>query len=428
MYFFPYSMSAMTPDSNNTFILDFKKGDVNGDRIPDNVYLYGSKPSGLDSPFVDNITLIIQDGKTNYLSTIPLKENAGYNPTLFLGDFTGSKVNDILISIDSGGSGGYGYFYVYSFLNNRSEKLFDFELFNSYYMYDVTYKDYYKVEVVNKTLRRKFIIDIQSKGQEYLLKIYNENGILKTPLKGEVTALSVLYPIDFQRNGTYELYAIQRIIGRYNADTLGFAETPLRWNGQKFVAVNLNQYAAVPGASTSCLPINKAGIDLTRVGCMYSKKERDVKLEDAFSKAFNLKASDGKVRYYYNRIDLDDDGKPETFVYLVGPYVCGTGGCSAAIFKYDKEKYELVSKFSLVNNPIIISDNKTNGFRDIIMYISGGGIESFFAQLKYTGSIYPSNPSIQPKIKPCTKVTGVAIIGDDITITPGIEYTPKQRF
>lgn len=241
---------------SNIYILDFRQGDVNGDHIPDNIYLVGRKPYGLDSPFVDNITLKIRDGKTNCLYSIPLKFNAGYSPALFLGDFINNKVKDILISIDSGGSGGYGFFYIYSFLNNQVQKLFDFELFNYYYRYNVIYKDNYKVEIINKTLNKKFTIDISNKGNAYLSEIYDENGKLKAPLQGYVSALNRLYPVDFQRDGNYELYAIQRIIGRYNADTLGFVETPLRWNGQRFAALNLNQYVAVPGVSTRYLPDN----------------------------------------------------------------------------------------------------------------------------------------------------------------------------
>ena len=49
------------------------------------------------------------------------------------------------------------------------------------------------------------------------------------------------------------------------------------------------------------------------------------------------------------------------------------------------------------------------------MYVSGGGIESFFSQIKYDGTTYPSNPSIQPKIIPGTKLEGIAIIDDDIS-------------
>lgn len=246
MYIFPRCMRAIAADSN-AIILDRKTGDVNGDGIADIVYIYGTRPLGTSSPFIENITLAIQDGRTNYLSIIPLKENRGYNPTIFLGDFTGDRVDDILVSIDSGGSGGFGYFYVYSFLNNTPRKLFDFETFNNYYKYDVTYRDCYKVEVTNITLRQKYIIDIRNRDREYLSEIYNPDGKLKKPLQGDVSVLSGLYPMDIQRDGIYELYALQRITGRYNADALGIVETLLSWDGREFTAFNGIQYVAVFG-------------------------------------------------------------------------------------------------------------------------------------------------------------------------------------
>lgn len=221
--------------NNNTYILDFKQGDVNGDCIIDNVYLVGEKPYGLESPLVDNITLIIQDGKTCATYKIPLKENAGYNPTIFLGDFTNNRINDILISIDSGGSGGYAFYYIYSFINNIPKVIFDFENFNEEYKYDVIYKDYYEVEVKRKNETRKYIINIKYKGNEYLSEIYYKDGKLKEPIEGWVNPLGGLYPIDFQRDGTYELYASQSIAGRYNADGLGYVQTSLEWNGKEFV-------------------------------------------------------------------------------------------------------------------------------------------------------------------------------------------------
>lgn len=50
--------------------------------------------------------------------SIALKENAGYDPSIFLGDFTGDGVEEILISIPTGGSGGTYYHYIYSFVQN----------------------------------------------------------------------------------------------------------------------------------------------------------------------------------------------------------------------------------------------------------------------------------------------------------------------
>lgn len=45
-------------------VVAFARGDVNGDHIPDNVYLTGSKSS--DVSIVKNITLVIQNGATKY--------------------------------------------------------------------------------------------------------------------------------------------------------------------------------------------------------------------------------------------------------------------------------------------------------------------------------------------------------------------------
>ncbi|WP_432405461.1 VCBS repeat-containing protein [Wukongibacter sp. M2B1] len=232
-YYQPYLRNQM--QSSDIYILDFKQGDVTGDGTIDNVYLVGQRTSASDSPFVQNITLVVQNGRTNSFTRIPLKENAGYNPTIFLGDFTGDKIDDILISIDSGGSGGYAFYYIYSFINNNPREIFDFEKFDQEYKYDVIYRDFYKVEVKKKNDTQKYIIDIQYKGDEYLSEIYDQNGKLKEPIEGWVNPLGGLYPIDFQRDGTYELYAMQRIAGRYNADGLGYVQTSLKWDDRGFV-------------------------------------------------------------------------------------------------------------------------------------------------------------------------------------------------
>lgn len=222
-------------------IVSFEQGDVNGDRIPDNVYLTSIKTT--DSPFTQNITLVIQDGRTGRFTNIPLSDNSGYNPRLFLGDFTGDGVDDIFISIDSGGSGGIMYHYIYSYINNIPQLLFDFNSYNEEYNYEVTYKDNYKVEVVSRKNDRKYIIDISTRDNEYLNEIYYMNGKLKSPISGFVNPLSGLYPIDFDSDNVYELLAYQKIAGRYNADSLGYVLNTLKWEDNMFILDN--QYVAI---------------------------------------------------------------------------------------------------------------------------------------------------------------------------------------
>lgn len=228
----------------NSIVVSSARGDVTGDGIPDNVYLTGVKTP--DSPFTQKITLVIQDCRTGRVNRVPLESDAGYNPTLFLGDFTGNGVKDIMISIASGGSGGIMYYYIYSAVGNRPRLLFDYNVFNEAYQYQVNYQDYYKVKVINITECLKYIIDISCKDQAYLNEIYDTGGRLKVPVEGFVSPLSGLYPIDFDTDGVYELLAYQRISGRFAADALGYVQTTLKWNNRNFALVN--QYVAIFGS------------------------------------------------------------------------------------------------------------------------------------------------------------------------------------
>ncbi|MBP1930809.1 VCBS repeat-containing protein [Ammoniphilus resinae] len=235
MYYYSYDFRA---NRQQPSIVASATGDVNGDRIPDHVFLTGTKTP--DSPFTQNITLVVQDGRTGRYMSTPLQENAGYNPTLFLGDFTGDGVEDILISITSGGSGGIMYHYIYSYLNNTPRLLFDFNVYNGQYQYQVTYLDNYKVEVTSLLNNQKYIIDISNRGADYLNEIYDPNGKLKNPIQGFVNPLSGLYPVDFDSNGVFELLAYQKIAGRYNADALGYVLNTLGWRNNRFTLVNQN--------------------------------------------------------------------------------------------------------------------------------------------------------------------------------------------
>lgn len=217
-----------------------KTGDVNGDGIIDKIYLYGNVPEG-PGVFADNINLVIQDGRTHRETTVQFQSNAGYNARLFLGDFDKDRIPDILVSIDSGGSGGYGYFYMYSFKNNNLREMFNVEKYNANNTFNVTYEDFYKVRVDSPRLQVPFIIDISHKGKDYLSQYYFENGKLKKPTRGEVLALGALVPIVRNEKTTgFDLLAYQRIIGTFNADTLGYIVNQLTWKDSQFVSSRLS--------------------------------------------------------------------------------------------------------------------------------------------------------------------------------------------
>lgn len=222
-------------------------GDVNGDGILDYVFLTAVKSQDPTSPYVEDITLNIQDGRTNNVYSVPLDEhgNAGYQPTVFLGDFTGDGVTDMLISIDSGGSGAITFNYIYTFVHNQPRKLFDFNQYNKQNQYKVTYLDQYKVRVKSTETDNSFLITIQNRSADYLSQIYHEDGTLKEPTYGMADGISGFYPVDMDRDGIYEVQAFQQMSGLYHADSFGYIINTLKWDGRKF-AIWQQWFASLP--------------------------------------------------------------------------------------------------------------------------------------------------------------------------------------
>ncbi|MTI67041.1 MAG: VCBS repeat-containing protein [Firmicutes bacterium] len=216
----------------NNVIADFKIGDVNGDKIPDYIYLTGKKE--IDSNFIYNLKLTVKDGFSGKCNIYPLEFDGGYNPQIFLGDFNNMNVNDIFLSIPTGGSGGYIYYYLFSYLNNNLFPLFDDKKFNKGLNFDINYENNYKVRVSNDSLDKTFIIDVSNKKDLYEeLNIYDDNGMLIKPTKGTILYLGGLFPIQYSLDNSFELLAKQRIIGISNADTLGYVNSLWKYKDKK---------------------------------------------------------------------------------------------------------------------------------------------------------------------------------------------------
>lgn len=112
------------------------------------------------------------------------------------------------------------------------------------------------------------------------------------------------------------------------------------------------------------------------------------------------------AKYQMETIDLNDDGYDDALVLLTGPMWCGTGGCTLLIFEGLKDSARFVSDSSLVRGPITVSTSRTNGWRDLIIMVAGGGAVPGKVALKFDGTKYPLNPSIQPRLDPNANIEG----------------------
>ncbi len=117
------------------------------------------------------------------------------------------------------------------------------------------------------------------------------------------------------------------------------------------------------------------------------------------------------THYFYNYIDLNDDGKNEIFAMVTGPYTSGTGGSSALLLSENGGKLHITQEFTLVNEPIIVSDTLDNGYHDLIIpYYSDNKTQ--YSVLKYNRQAYPNVPDGEI-IDHLDGVKGKAIIAND---------------
>lgn len=119
------------------------------------------------------------------------------------------------------------------------------------------------------------------------------------------------------------------------------------------------------------------------------------------------------TRYYYNYVDLDDDGEDEMFVVVMGPYTSGTGGSSALWVTTNSGKLHVKQDFTIVNTPVIVSDNLTDGVHDLIVPYYGGGAQSQYSILEFQSDSFP-RVSDGKMSETLDGVTGTAIIANDI--------------
>jgi hypothetical protein len=95
--------------------------------------------------------------------------------------------------------------------------------------------------------------------------------------------------------------------------------------------------------------------------------------------------------FYYDAFDLNNDKKNEYFVGFSNSYFCGSGGCSGYILNNDGS---VINHFTVTDFPIYVAASSTDKFYDLIM--KSGGIAHL---IKMKNGKYPSNPSIQEKLK-----------------------------
>jgi hypothetical protein len=137
----------------------------------------------------------------------------------------------------------------------------------------------------------------------------------------------------------------------------------------------------IPGDQYGVNSSSKQTADLVRLTLQDKlKADLDKNIVDSLSRKF--------IFFEY---DLNDDGNKEIFVGLIGPYFCGSGGCTQYLLDHQGN---VITIFTVSDYPVVIDNNKTNGYKDLFIYSNGKN-----RIVKFNGKKYPSNPSTLPALK-----------------------------
>lgn len=130
----------------------------------------------------------------------------------------------------------------------------------------------------------------------------------------------------------------------------------------------------------------------------------------------------GRVSYVYGRTDLDGDGRQDVLVYLMGPYVCGTGGCTLQVFRQEARGYRLISSFPTSRLPVIVPEARRNRWRDLWRLQSGGGAPATWVREVFDGRGYRSKERIPAAGR---QPAGTAVLSGVPSLADGAPLAPR---
>ena len=157
-------------------------------------------------------------------------------------------------------------------------------------------------------------------------------------------------------------------------------------------------------------PLQTQTIDTAQV--ITSSATFNPKVDRALRDYFKMHKTDPKnTRYRWLTYDLNGDGQPELLAQLDW---CGSGGCTLLIFENNDNQWHFNSRVTLINTPLNLGQKTSNGWRDLVLFVSGGGAQPNQHVLRYDGISYPLNPSMAP-VAGLDEMSPVQLFSDGLT-------------
>ncbi|MBX7434457.1 hypothetical protein JDV09_20480 [Mycobacterium sp. Y57] len=140
----------------------------------------------------------------------------------------------------------------------------------------------------------------------------------------------------------------------------------------------------------------------------------------AASPGFDTASAGGEARYAAVRADLNGDGRDEVLTYLMGPYFCGTGGCTLLVFDQGMDGYSLLADMATTRPPVIVAPS-AEGYADVWTMQSGGGAPAEYVQHVFTDGRYVEQAHVPADEVPA----GATVLSENTDFAEGRLLEPR---
>lgn len=95
-------------------------------------------------------------------------------------------------------------------------------------------------------------------------------------------------------------------------------------------------------------------------------------------------------------VDLNGDGSPEALAQLRSGSYCGSGGCNMLVLQRTAEGFQVRGNLTVSRAPVGVLPDQTRGWRDLTVFVAGGGIPGHVAVVPFGAEHYAQNPTTPP--------------------------------
>lgn len=196
---------------NNAHILQTTDADIDNNGKSEKVVLFGKKKNG-DGVIAEEINVATIEPDTGFIKKTNLTSLNGFEPVMYVCDFTGDKQSDVLVTVLTGADKGLTKNVIVDFSGSIPKNIFPDEN-NEGLKLNLKLVDNFSIDA-NFPGGENFAINI-AKDKEQLIKdsIYSQEGkLLDTKQQLQFLPFSLVQPVDTDGNGVFELVCHQKIV------------------------------------------------------------------------------------------------------------------------------------------------------------------------------------------------------------------------